>query len=57
MEVYRFKVTYSETYFKPVIQGSYDMFNIGAYKTWHGGPRFSSKVVVNSGRRYTSTYA
>ena len=57
MEGYRTKLSQRGTALNPAARGIYDTGKIGAWKTWHCGPRVSSKYIVNKGRSYTSINA
>ena len=57
MEGLRTKAADSGTAFNYETQRSYDTGKSGAWKTWHGSPYDCTKVDINKGRSYTSTYA
>ena len=57
MKGLRIEAYQSRTAIKPVARGRYDTGKSGASKKFHGGPHADTKVGVNKGRIYTSTYA
>ena len=57
MEGLRIEADYRGTSIKHEARGGYDTGKSGASKTFHGGPHSGTKLGLNKGRIYTSTYA